>query len=246
MGFQEVQKLLEERFAGSALAKANTYEGVVARLAITFGELQEELGYKVLPVIEELGQAVLRISDAFGKKGWAGGIAQLRTELVGLGTDSAGVKNAFATIYNGFAAIYNGIVGAITPLLAIWSFFTKGNLTYEAKLLPTFDELMKSNPLGTTSAVTSRQAEDMFGLGAGTTPTGSLAVPSVSARSAEPPMTPYTNIGATGTGLMESGLPNISINIDAGLISNPITIGQDIIDAILAAQRANGTVFAAA
>jgi hypothetical protein len=45
---------------------------------------------------------------------------------------------------------------------------------------------------------------------------------------------------------MESGVPNIAINIDAGLISNPISIGQDIIDAILAAQRANGTVFAAA
>jgi hypothetical protein len=59
-------------------------------------------------------------------------------------------------------------------------------------------------------------------------------------------MTPYTNIGATGTGLMESGVPNIAINIDAGLISNPISIGQDIIDAILAAQRANGIVFAAA
>jgi hypothetical protein len=247
MGFQEVQKLLEERFAGSATAKANTYEGVIARLGITFGELQEQIGYMVLPMIEELGQAALRVSDAFGKKGWAGGINQLRTELVGLGTDSAGVKNAFATIYNGFAAIYNGILGAITPLLAIWSFFTTGNLSdYKVKLMPTFDELMKSNPLGTSSAVTSRQAEDMFRLGAPTTPTGSLAAPSVSARSAEPPLTPYTNIGATGTGLMESGLPNISINIDAGLISNPITIGQDIIDAILAAQRANGTVFAAA
>jgi hypothetical protein len=59
-------------------------------------------------------------------------------------------------------------------------------------------------------------------------------------------MTPYTNIGATGTGLMESGMPSFTFNIDAGLISSPISIGQDIIDAILAAERANGTVFAPA
>jgi hypothetical protein len=247
MGFQEVQKLLEERFAGSATAKANTYEGVIARLGITFGELQEQIGYMVLPMIEELGQAALRVSDAFGKKGWAGGINQLRTELVGLGTDSAGVQNAFATVYNGFASIYNGIVGAITPLLAIWKFFTKGDLSYKAQLMPTFEELMRSNPIDTSSSEIRRaRGFESFNLPTSTVSPGVASAPSVSARSAEPPMTPYTNIGATGTGLMESGVPNIAINIDAGLISNPITIGQDIIDAILAAQRANGTVFAAA
>ena len=81
---------------------------------------------------------------------------------------------------------------------------------------------------------------------AASVPPAVAAAPRVSASASEPPLTPYTNIGATGTGLMESGVPNIAINIDAGLISNPISIGQDIIDAILAAQRANGTVFAAA
>ena len=39
---------------------------------------------------------------------------------------------------------------------------------------------------------------------------------------------------------------NLTINLDAGLISSPATIGQDIIDAILAAQRDSGVVFAPA
>jgi hypothetical protein len=39
---------------------------------------------------------------------------------------------------------------------------------------------------------------------------------------------------------------NLTINLDAGLISSPATVGQDIIDAILAAQRDSGVVFAPA
>ena len=39
---------------------------------------------------------------------------------------------------------------------------------------------------------------------------------------------------------------NITINLDAGLVSSPATVGQDIIDAILAAQRNSGAVFAPA
>jgi prepilin signal peptidase PulO-like enzyme (type II secretory pathway) len=42
------------------------------------------------------------------------------------------------------------------------------------------------------------------------------------------------------------GIQGLNINIDAGLISSPATIGQDIIDAILAAQRNSGVVFAPA
>ena len=41
-------------------------------------------------------------------------------------------------------------------------------------------------------------------------------------------------------------MPGMTINVDAGLISSPSTVGQDIIDAILAAQRDSGVVFAPA
>jgi hypothetical protein len=45
---------------------------------------------------------------------------------------------------------------------------------------------------------------------------------------------------------MAGGLAGITINLQAGLISSPGTIGQDIINAILAAQRDSGVVFAPA
>lgn len=68
---------------------------------------------------------------------------------------------------------------------------------------------------------------------------------------AEPPMTPYKSEGVTAGGLITGGLPSIdfsgiTINVDAGLISSPASVGQDIIDAILAAQRNSGVIFAPA
>lgn len=57
----------------------------------------------------------------------------------------------------------------------------------------------------------------------------------------EPPMTPYKSEGDTSGGVLMGGLPSITIN--AGLISSPASIGQDIIDAIFAAQRNSGVVF---
>jgi hypothetical protein len=52
----------------------------------------------------------------------------------------------------------------------------------------------------------------------------------------------FENAGIGGIGPFD----NITINLDAGLVSSPATIGQDIIDAILAAQRDSGVVFAPA
>jgi len=69
---------------------------------------------------------------------------------------------------------------------------------------------------------------------------------------AEPPMTPYKSEGDTSGGFAQAGLGGIGpfndiiINLDAGLVSSPATVGQDIIDAILAAQRNSGVVFAPA
>jgi len=70
-------------------------------------------------------------------------------------------------------------------------------------------------------------------------------------------VTPPTITGGGGSGDMSFGFGgggisglgdnfNPTININAGLISSPASLGQEIIDAILAAQRNSGTVFAPA
>ena len=252
-GFEDVQKDLEERFSGAALAKADTYEGVMDRLRITFDELKETVGYKILPVMTELGDAALRIGDAFGDKGAAGGILQLRKELVNLGTDSNGMINTFGKIYNSIAGFVNGVMNALAIPLAAINFLRTGDFgNYSPPGLPTFDQLMAQNPQ-TSYAVTSRQAEEQFNLGTNTLTPGSGGgggVPSLPKSVVEPPVSAMPT--GTGQNTMAGGLAGIDIgsnftfNIDAGLISSPASIGQDIIDAILAAQRDSGAVFAPA
>ena len=62
----------------------------------------------------------------------------------------------------------------------------------------------------------------------------------------------FDNTSGNAGGFEQAGIggigpfSNITINMDAGLVSSPATVGQDIIDAILAAQRNSGQVFAPA
>jgi len=252
-GFEKVQGMLEDRFGGSAAEKAATYEGVVARLKITLGELQESIGYKVLPILTKLGESAVRIAEAFGLKGAAGGVAQLGKEITTLGTDADGMINTFGKIYNSIAGLVNGIMNALAIPLSVINFLRTGELgNYKVKGLPTFDQLTAQNPMS-NRPVSTQQAEAMF---AGSTPSAiagatPASIPSIPAkvRNSEPPLSAMPR--GTGDFTMEGGIAgidfsNVTFNIDAGLISSPATVGQDIIDAILAAQRNSGQVFAPA
>jgi hypothetical protein len=82
-----------------------------------------------------------------------------------------------------------------------------------------------------------------------TAPTIAAAAPGKPQNTAAPVM---DNTSGNAGGFEQAGIggigpfSNITINMDAGLVSSPATVGQDIIDAILAAQRDSGVVFAPA
>jgi phage-related protein len=82
-----------------------------------------------------------------------------------------------------------------------------------------------------------------------TAPTIAAAAPGKPQNTAAPVM---DNTSGNAGGFEQAGIggigpfSNITINMDAGLVSSPATVGQDIIDAILAAQRNSGQVFAPA
>jgi hypothetical protein len=52
MSFTEITKLLSETFAGQADIAANTFEGRMARLRLTFEDLRDSLAEKLLPFLE--------------------------------------------------------------------------------------------------------------------------------------------------------------------------------------------------
>ena len=253
-GFEKVQGMLEERFGGSAAEKAKTYEGVMARLKITLSELQESIGYKVLPILTKLGDSAVRISEAFGLDGAAGGVKQLGKEIASLGTDADGMINTFGKIYNSIAGLVNGIMNALAIPLATLNFLRTGELgNYKVKGLPTFDQLMAQNP-SSNRPVSTQQAESMF---AGSSPSGAAGaapatIPPKPPKASNAPPSIFDNTSGNPGGFENAGIggigpfSNITINMDAGLVSSPATVGQDIIDAILAAQRNSGAVFAPA
>jgi hypothetical protein len=256
-GFEKVQGMLEERFGGSAAEKAKTYEGVMARLKITLGELQESIGYKVLPILTKLGDSAVRIAEAFGLNGAAGGVKQLGKEITTLGTDADGMINTFGKIYNSIAGLVNGIMAALAIPLSVINFLRTGELgDYKVKGLPTFDQLMKQNP-ASNRPVSTQQAEAMFAGTGGSTSSGAgggapATIPSLPAKKPKAPPSIFDSTDGNAGGFANAGIggigpfSNITINMDAGLVSSPATVGQDIIDAILAAQRNSGQVFAPA
>jgi len=238
-GFEKVQGMHEERFGGSVATKAKTYEGVMARLKITLGELQESIGYKVLPILTELGDSAVRIAEAFGLKGAAGGVKQLGAEIVSLGTTSDGMINTFGKIYNSIAGFVNGVMNALAIPLAAINFLRTGDLgNYKVTGLPTFDQLMKANP-NTTRPVTTRQAESMF---AGSTISGAAgaapaSIPALPPKAAKAPKTVFEQGNAGGfenAGIGGIGpFTDIIINVNGG---DP----QAIVDALRQWERSNG------
>jgi hypothetical protein len=258
-GFEKVQGMLEERFGGSAAEKAKTYEGVMARLKITLGELQESIGYKVLPILTELGDSAIRISEAFGLKGAAGGVNQLGKEITSLGTDADGMINTFGKIYNSIAGLVNGIMNALALPLSVINFLRTGELgNYKVKGLPTFDQLLAANP-SSNRPVSTQQAEAMFAASGGAGVSGAAGgapatIPPLPPKTSKAPPSIFDNTSGNAGGFEYAGIggigpfDNLVINLDTSgsLISSPATIGQDIIDAILAAQRDSGVVFAPA
>lgn len=112
MSFNQIQKDLEQRFSGAALDKANTYEGVMARFAITVDELKESLGMALLPYLKTLAEYGIRIADAFGKKGVAGAFAEMKYILQTLIYDADGNLNAVGRTINDLINKFNQLAKA--------------------------------------------------------------------------------------------------------------------------------------
>jgi len=116
MSFNDIQKDLEKRFSGSALANAETFEGTMARFRITIDELKESLGQAVLPYLKRLAEYGIQIADAFGKDGVAGAMAELKYILQTLLYDENGQLNAVGKNINDLVNKLNAISGVINKV----------------------------------------------------------------------------------------------------------------------------------
>lgn len=116
MDFDDIQKSLEGRFAGAALDKAQTYEGVMARFAITMDELKETLGAAILPYLQDLAEYGIKVAQAFGKNGVAGAMAELKFIMQTLLYDENGALNQAGITLNELIGKLNFVVKAFNTL----------------------------------------------------------------------------------------------------------------------------------
>ncbi len=116
MEFDDVQKDLEKRFSGAALDNANTFEGTMARFAITIDELKESLGQAVLPYLKKLAEYGIQIADAFGRDGVAGAFAELKFILNTLLYDENGALNAAGQTLNDLIGKLNFVIKSINAI----------------------------------------------------------------------------------------------------------------------------------
>jgi hypothetical protein len=107
--FKDIQKELTNQFSGGAAEKAATYEGTMARLKITFDELKESLGVYILPGLQRLAEGAIKVADAFGKKGFAGGVEELKFQLQFLLYNADGTLNGIGKQLNAIMGVFNGI-----------------------------------------------------------------------------------------------------------------------------------------
>ena len=160
-----------------------------------------------------------------------------------------GLLGAATFVFNAIAAVWNNTVGKLAftipswvPLLGGKSFAMpkiggggggSGGLTSARAFEESQKEIMAANP-------------EVFNAPPAVAPSAPGKVQNTKA----PELGGGTGGRDFGFGdigpLFADGQAGININIDAGLISSPATVGQDIIDAILAAQRDSGVVFAPA
>lgn len=76
--FKKAQQQLQAQFGGAAATKAETFQGTMDRLGQAFAEIKESLGYFLLPFFEKLADIGMKVADAFGKRGLAGAIEEVK------------------------------------------------------------------------------------------------------------------------------------------------------------------------
>jgi phage-related protein len=150
MSFTDVQKKLTDLFGGAAAANAETYQGRLDRLKVTFDEAKETIGYKLLPIIQKLVDFVVsEVVPALGKfadffKPITDAIDKNKesfTEFIGfiqkyvvpvlvtvlggafkvVGEIAGGIINVIGAVINGLNSLISGAVTGINALIRVYN-----------------------------------------------------------------------------------------------------------------------------
>lgn len=170
----DVFQNLSETFGGSAAAAADTVEGRMKILQTRFGELTEEIGYMLLPIIERY------LLPAFEKiTSWLEDnpdkVQGFIDKIVDLGKFFAGLLPIVKDVMNGITAVVettinffidmiNTLVGAVDTLLGPLADFGKIDRVNFGRLGQGGGQTMPTRPpVGANEALVNRMNENIVG-----------------------------------------------------------------------------------
>ena len=244
---EEVLATLETNFGGAGVAAANTAAGGMKKLGIAFNETKESIGMAFLPIMLKLQPVVEKFAA------WAERNPQLLAAVIaGMGILAVSILavNA-AMMLNPAVLITAGIVALGVAVVAAYKKFegfrtvvrlvVNGILGYVETMVNGFIKginiIIKG--LNLVPGVSIKEI-------------GNISLPGMGG---EPGAAP--GIHDSGLGMIQApdlssndrgmgGVGGVNVIVNAGLVSTPAQVGQDIIAAIQKAQRASGQVFAPA
>jgi phage-related protein len=268
--FEEVMAAIGNTTGGAASEAANTAQGQFKRLSVALSETKESIGAALLPAVE----AVLPLLTAFGA--WASEHPEILLAVGGAiaAIAAAVVAVNIAMALNPFALIAAAVVGLGALLVVAYQKFapfravvdavfgaikfgvTEVAIPYIKLLLTVFKTVFNAigsiwnNTLGKIGFDIPNWVPGLGGKGFsfpkipmlanGGIVTGPTLAMIGEGRGPEA-VIPLDRMGEFGVG---GGGINITVN--AGLVSSPDQVGQQIIEAIQKAQRRSGPVFAPA
>ena len=159
--FAAATDVLQKLFGGSALENTKTLEGQMAILRETFGELQEGVGVKFIPILKRLVEQVIEVSNAFSGKdpqGLSTRARELKGEVGDTGSGSLGrslkiLADSFNNLFTAlsskdaaegtdtlqtFANVLNNVAGAINAVASAYRKVGKFGSDFRASIIGQF------------------------------------------------------------------------------------------------------------
>lgn len=269
MTAEEAMAALNTKFGGAAAEAAGTTAGQFQRASLAFAETKESIGAALLPVIEQLLPYLQKFAEwasenptliaavAVGIGILAGSILAVNAAMalnpislivIGIASLIAALVVAYKK-FEGFRKLVDGVFSFLKSAVETWVGVIKVQFEIVATVFKTvFNGIAKlwNNTFGKISFSVPDWVPGIGGKG--------FSVPDIPMLAAGGIVTNPT-LALIGESGAEAVIPldrmnefggGMNITVNAGLVSSPDQVGQEIIQAIQRAQRRSGTVFAPA
>lgn len=262
---EEVMAEMAVTFGGAATDSANTAAGSMQRLGVALGEAKEGVGAALLPILEKAlpvlqsfatwaqdnPTLITAVAVAFGALAAAvvlvnAAMALNPAVLITAGIVALGVALVMAyKRFDTFRAVVNAVVNQVA---SNFEFMANAFITMINVVIKGINLIKPGKDIGSLGQISLGRLGGEGSAAGGANPAGLDYKAMATGGIVRSPT--FALIGEAGpeavVPLNKAGGLGMNITVNAGLVSTPDQVGQDIIAAIQKAQRRSGTVFAPA